>query len=68
MEAVNLAVAGRLYCCTARLTARGSPPIELLWRHFRRDVPHCKLFVSADALLKATHASYDRDNRDSERV
>jgi hypothetical protein len=43
-------------------------PIEMLWRHFRREVTHDELFVSLDALLKAAHAFFDRYNQDSERV
>jgi putative transposase len=38
-------------------------PIEMLWRQFRREVTHCELFVSIDALVKAAHAFFDRYNR-----
>ena len=43
-------------------------PIEMLWRHFRREVTHGELFVSLDALLKAAHAFFDRYNQSKERV
>jgi transposase len=43
-------------------------PIEMLWRHFRREVTHCELFESLDALLKAAHAFFDRYNQRTERV
>jgi len=29
-------------------------PLEMLWRHFRREVTHCELFESVQALLRAT--------------
>jgi transposase len=43
-------------------------PIEMLWRHFRREVTHCELFDSVDALLRATAAFFDRCNRTPGRV
>jgi hypothetical protein len=38
-------------------------PAEMLWRHDRREVTHCELFESIDALLAATRAVFDRTNR-----
>jgi DDE superfamily endonuclease len=38
-------------------------PIEMLWRQFRREVTHCELFDSLDALLKAAQAFFDRYNQ-----
>jgi transposase len=38
-------------------------PIEMLWRHFRREVTHCELFGSVDALLEATRAFFERMNQ-----
>ena len=29
-------------------------PIEMLWRHFRREVTHCELFESVKALVEAS--------------
>jgi transposase len=37
-------------------------PIEMLWRQFRREVTHCELFVSIDALLEAARDFFDRYN------
>jgi putative transposase len=38
-------------------------PIEMLWRHFRREVTHCELFDNIEALLGATRDFFDRINR-----
>jgi putative transposase len=43
-------------------------PIEMLWRQFRREVTHCELFASMDALLKAAHAFFDRYNQCPQRL
>ena len=37
--------------------------VEMLWRHFRREVTHCELFESLDAVLEATREFFDRCNR-----
>jgi transposase len=68
VEAVVRAAAGRfvlLYLPTYRPWLN---PIEMLWRQFRREVPHCELFASLDALLKAAHAFFDRYNQCPPRV
>ena len=38
-------------------------PAEMLWRHYRREVTHCELFGSIDALLDATREFFERMNR-----
>jgi len=38
-------------------------PIEMLWRQFRREVTHCELFATVQALLAATRDFFDRYNR-----
>ena len=38
-------------------------PIEMLWRHFRREVTHCDLFSSLDALVAAAGEFFDRYNQ-----
>jgi transposase len=43
-------------------------PIEMLWRHFRREITHCELFASVQALLDATHDFFDRYNRTPQKV
>jgi transposase len=68
IEAVVRAAAGRL---VLRYLPTDSPwlnPIEMLWRHFRREVTHGELFASLDARLKAAHAFFDRYNQYTERV
>jgi putative transposase len=37
-------------------------PIEMLWRHFRREVTHCELFENVQALLAAAQGFFDRYN------
>jgi transposase len=43
-------------------------PIEMLWRHFRREVTHCELFENVQALVRATSEFFARYNRMPERV
>jgi putative transposase len=43
-------------------------PIEMLWRHYRREVTHCELFESITALVKATLEFFKRYNEMPERV
>jgi hypothetical protein len=43
-------------------------PLERRLRQFRREVTHGALLVSLDALLKAAHACFDRDNQGPHRV
>jgi hypothetical protein len=38
-------------------------PIEMLWRHFRREVTHCELFQTMQALLTAAQDCFDRFNQ-----
>jgi transposase len=68
VEAVVRAAAGRLVLLYLPTYSPWLNPIEMLWRQFRREVTHCELFASLDALLKAAHAFFDRYNRYTERV
>ena len=43
-------------------------PIEMLWRHFRREVTHCELFVNMQALTAATLEFFDRYNQTPNKV
>ncbi len=43
-------------------------PIEMLWRHFRREVTHCELFGTVQALLDATREFFDRHDRTPEKI
>jgi putative transposase len=35
----------------------------MLWRHFRREVTHCELFETVEALLQASRAFFERCNQ-----
>ncbi len=53
VEAVVRAAAGRLVLLYLPTYSPWLNPIEMRWRQFRREVTHCELFASLDALLKA---------------
>ena len=38
-------------------------PIEMLWRHFRREVTHCELFPNIKKLVEAAYDFFARYNR-----
>ena len=56
------AAAGRLVLMYLPTYSPWLNPIEMLWRHFRREVTHCELFASVEALLEASHDFFDRYN------
>ena len=68
VEAVLRAAAGRLVLLYLPTYSPWLNPIEMLWRQFRREVTHCELFASIDALLEATAAFFTRYNRRPDRV
>jgi transposase len=68
VEAVVRAAAGRLVLLYLPTYSPWLNPIEMLWRQFRREVTHCELFASLDALLQAAHAFFDRYNQCPPRV
>jgi hypothetical protein len=43
-------------------------PIEMLWRHFRREVTHNELFHTVKALLAAAREFFDRSNQEPCRI
>lgn len=43
-------------------------PIEMLWRHFRREVTHCEVFETKQALLAAANQFFDRSNQCPEKI
>ncbi|MFN8598730.1 MAG: IS630 family transposase [Anaerolineae bacterium] len=51
VEAVVRGAAGRLVLLYLPTYSPWSNPIEMLWRHFRREVTHCELFETVEALL-----------------
>ncbi|MBD0272348.1 MAG: transposase [Acetobacteraceae bacterium] len=63
VEAVLRGTAGRLVPLYLPTYSPWLNPIEMLWRHYRREVTHCELFESVDALLAATRDFFDRMNR-----
>ena len=68
VEAVVRGAAGRLILLYLPTYSPWLNPIEMLWRHFRRDVTHCELFETVKALLKASQNFFDRYNQMPEQV
>ena len=62
VEAVVRGAADRLVLLYLPTYSPWLNPIEMLWRHFRREVTHCELFVSVKALLSAAQDFFDRYN------
>ena len=63
VEAVVRAAAGRLVLLYLPTYSPWLNPIEMLWRHFRREVTHCELFETKQALLAAARDFFDRYNQ-----
>jgi putative transposase len=68
VDAVVRAAAGRLVLLYLPTYSPWLNPIEMLWRHLRREVTHCELFASVQALLDAACEFFDRYNRTPEKV
>lgn len=68
VEAVVRAAAGRLILLYLPTYSPWLNPIEMLWRHFRREVTHCELFETMAALVTAAYEFFTRYNRTPERV
>jgi transposase len=68
VEAIVRTAAGRLVLLYWPTYSPWLNPIKLVWRQFRREVTHCALFGSLDALIKAGHAFFDRCNQGPHRV
>ena len=62
------AAAGRLVLLYLPTSSPWLNPIELLWRHFRREVTHCELFETKQALLAAANEFFDRHNPCPEKI
>ena len=60
VEAVGRAACGRLVLLYLPTYSPCLNPIEMLWRHFRREVTHCELFTSVQTLLIAAQDFFDR--------
>jgi putative transposase len=63
VEAVVRSAAGRLVLMYLPTYSPWLNPIEMLWRHFRREVTHCELFETVKILLKAAQDFFDRYNQ-----
>ena len=63
VEAVLRGAAGRLVLLYLPTYSPWLNPAEMLWRHYRREVTHCELFESIDALLTATRDFFNRLNQ-----
>ena len=68
VEAVVRAAAWRLVLISLPTYSPWLNPIEMLWRHFRREVTHCELFETMTALVTAAYDFFARYNRTPERV
>lgn len=63
VEAVVRGAAGQLVLLYLPTYSPWLNPIEILWRHYRREVTCCVLFESVDALLCATREFLELYNR-----
>ena len=68
IEAIVRGTAGRLVLLYLPTYSPWLNPIEMLWRHFGREVTHCELFASVQALLDASQDFFDRLNLSSEKA
>jgi len=68
VEAVVRAAAGRLILLYLPTYSPWLNPIEMLWRHYRRDVTHCELFESVKKLVEATLDFFERSNQTPDSV
>lgn len=63
VEAVVRSAAGRLILLYLPTYSPWLNPIEMLWRHFRREVTHCELFGSLKELLHAAQHFFVHHNQ-----
>ena len=68
VEALVRAAAGRLVLLYLPTYSPWLNPIEMLWRHFRREVTHFELFKSVNALVEASLNFFSRYNEMPHRV
>ena len=68
VEAVVRASAGRLVLLYLPTYSPWLNPIEMLWRHFRREVTHCELFETVKVLVQASYDFFQRYNQTPDRV
>ena len=63
VESVVRGAAGRLILLYLPTYSPWLNPIEMLWRHFRREVTHCELFENLKALVSAAQDFFNGHNR-----
>jgi len=68
VEAVVRAAAGRRVLLYLPTYSPWLNPIEMLWRHFRREVTHCELFETVKVLIEASYDFFRRYNQTLEKV
>lgn len=68
VEAVIRAAASRLVLLYLPTYSPWLNPIEMLWRHFRREVTHCELFETVKVLIEASYAFFRRYNQTPDKV
>ena len=62
IESVVRGAAGRLILLYLPTYSPWLNPIEMLWRHFRREVTHCELFLTLKDLISASYDFFNRYN------
>lgn len=68
VEAVVRAAAGRLVLLYLPTYSPWLNPIEMLWRHFRREVTHCEIFETVKLLIEASYNFFKRYNESPQKV
>jgi len=68
VEAVVRSAAGRLVLLYLPTYSPWLNPIEMLWRHLRREVTHCELFDNIKALVGAAQAFFAHYNLSPQRL
>ena len=68
IEAVVRAAAGRRVLLYLPTYSPWLNPIEMLWRHFRREVTHCEWFETKQALLAAAQQCVARFNQYPQKI
>lgn len=68
VEAVIRAAAGRLVLLYLPTYSPWLNPIEMLWRHFRREVTHCELFETVKVLIDASYDFFRRYNQTPDKI
>lgn len=68
VEEVVRTAAGRLVLLYLPTYSPWLNPIEMLWRHFRREVTHCELFRNIKELIEAAYDFFERYNRHPHKV